>query len=367
MGSELLLYIYGFICLGMIVFNILHSLVLRSRERTLRRRSQRLERRVQEQLQRISEGKQVEVSHRKYLRFKLLSVSELIAFERVLENCSKEETGFMETYLTQVYPEILYLANVYLKKETMQTAYFAFFLSCHGKRGQDSIDDMQDLMVEYVRKGNLYCRLNALEALYMFGSPENVVRAVRIQDEVDVFFNEKILTDGLLSYSGDHERLITLLWESFPRFSAKTKLAVLNYIRFCTGAYCKELYDILINERMDKELRLSAIRYLGRYPYEPAREILLNFLKDENPVNWEYAAMSATALERYPGEEVAKALLEGMRSRNWFVRYNAAISLEELQPDYNVWLGVMEGSDRFAQEMAAYRLDELRRKEEKRW
>lgn len=366
MGSELLLYIYGFICLGMIVFNVLHSLILKRRERTLMEKGRRLEWRMREQFQRISQGMPVDRRHRKYLRWKLLRVGNLIAFERILENCSGEEAVFTERYLSQLYPELLYLATAYLKKETMQTAYFAFFLSRHGSRIQTDIDSLKDLMVEYVRKGNLYCRLNALEALYALGSPENVVRAVQIQDEVDLYFNEKILTDGLLSFSGSHRQLISLLWESFPRFSVNTKLAVLNYIRFRTGAYCGEFYEILADERMDKELRLSAVRYFGRYPYEPVREMLLGFLQDETPMNWEYAAMSATALERYPGEDVTEALLEAIHSRNWFVRYNAAISLEERQLDYDVWLGVMDGPDRFAREMAAYRLEELRRKEEKK-
>ncbi len=366
MGSELLLYIYGFICLGMIVFNFLHSVMLRGRERTLRKKGNQLERRIREQFQRISMGIPVGRRHRIYLRYKLLRVGNLIAFERILEKCSKEEADLTENYLSQLYPELLYLAVAYLKKETIQTAYFAFFLSHHGSRIQARIDSLQDLMVEYVRKDNLYCRINAMEALYAFGSPEHVVRAVRIQDEMDLYFNEKILTDGLLSYSGSHQRLIALLWESFPRFTLKTKLAVLNYIRFRTGAYCGEFSDILADERMDRELRLSAVRYFGSYPYQPVREVLLDFLKDETPMNWEYAAMSATALGSYPGEDVTEALLGAIHSRNWFVRYNAAFSLEGRQLDYNVWLGIMDGPDRFAREMAAYRLEALRRKEEKK-
>ena len=83
-------------------------------------------------------------------------------------------------------------------------------------------------------KKSFYCQLNALQALYAFGDVEYVMEAVRIQDTVQTFYNEKILTEGLLSFSGDHNELIHRLWENFDHYSERTKLSVLDYIRFRT-------------------------------------------------------------------------------------------------------------------------------------
>ena len=84
----------------------------------------------------------------------------------------------------------------------------------------------------------------------------------------------------------------------------------------------------MTDSRRDRELRYSAIRYFGRYPYPPARAPLLEFLGAGDPERWEYAAISATALAAYPGQDVVNALMEAMHSGNWYVRYNAAVSLE---------------------------------------
>ena len=80
---------------------------------------------------------------------------------------------------------------------------------------------------------------------------------------------------------------------------------MLDYIRFQSGDYCGRMLEILRDPGRDKELRLAAIRYFGRYPYPPARPLLLGFLEDRDPTRWEYAAISATALA-------------GMTGRTWW-------------------------------------------------
>lgn len=93
------------------------------------------------------------------------------------------------------------------------------------------------------------------------------------------------------------------------------------------------------------------------YPHPPALPILLRFVRDPDPLRWEYAAISASALARYSGGEVVEALLQAMRSPNWYVRCNASESLEAHQLSDTDLLEVTAGSDRYAREMLLYRLE----------
>ncbi len=83
-------------------------------------------------------------------------------------------------------------------------------------------------------------------------------------------------------------------------------------------------------------------------------------MKDKNPDCWEYAAISASCLAGYPGDDVTAALMEAMHSSNWYVRYNASISLESLHLEYSDLIEVVGGRDRYAREMMMYRLDSKR-------
>lgn len=366
MGSEVLLYGYGAVCVCMLVFNILYSLVMRRRDLRSEKRVRRMTVQTDIQLRRLREGSAVERGHIRRLRRQLGRVSGLACFYQVVEDrLRREDDPAVAAYRRSIQPVILKIAVAYSKRDTMQAAYFAYFLSRYRVERSRPVDTLQGLMVDYMRRDNLYCRVNALEALYSFGTVENVVQAVRLLDEEGGFVHDKVLTDGLLSYTGDHSRLISLLWTEFDALSVKTQLSVLNYIRFQSGDCCREMLAILTDRARDKELRLAAIRYFGRYDYPPALEPLLSFASDRDASHWEYASVSSSALARYPGERSAAALLDAVHSSNWYVRSSAASSLAEFDLDYHQLIRMAGSSDRYAREMLAYRLDRRRPEEAK--
>ena len=66
MGSEVLLYGYGAVCLSMLVFNIVNSIVMKKQEMRLERRSRVLAAQVEIQMELIRQGKEVEQKHMRY-------------------------------------------------------------------------------------------------------------------------------------------------------------------------------------------------------------------------------------------------------------------------------------------------------------
>lgn len=361
MGSELVLYGYLFVCLSMLVFNIVYNIVFSQRNKRLERQTDEFSRAILMQMERIQHGGQVDSQHLALLRRKLPHADYLIAFENALSRSSDApDHPAAVHYRQEVFPVLFDLAQLYAQRENMQAAYFAYFLSRFKPRKDWDVETLQRLMVEYMKRPSLYCRVNALLALYEFGSEENLTQAIILLDREDAIPHEKILTDGLLSFQGDHKKLIGLLWEKFPKLSQRIRLSVLNYIRFKSGDYCEEVLGIMQNQSEDKELRISAIRYFGRYPYAPAKESLLSFASDKRSINWEYAAVAVSCLGPYPGQDVIEVLMEAAHSSNWYVRLNAATALESHHLDYNDLISIFSGNDRYAREMMMYRLDHKR-------
>lgn len=367
MGSEVLLYGYGAVCICMLVFNIIYNLSLKGKDHRLAHRSEKLASGIETQLEHLRNGQEIPSGYIHYLVRRLSRINYLIAFDRVLGEYQEqeEEDPVVIQYQKMLQPVILQLATVYQNRDNMQAAYFAYFLSRHKMNRYMSMDAVQDILMEYMKKSSFYCRLNALQALYEFGHPEYIVKAIEILDRSGDFFHEKVLTDGLLTYTGSHDQLIRLFRERFDRFTDRIKLAILNYVRFQSGNYCEWMYDLMTDERENKELRLSAIRYFGRYVFEPARKVLLEFASDKDPVHWEYEAVSITSLAAYDGEDVLETLKNAMHSSNWYVRKNAAECLKHHGVDYSDMLEVMSGSDRYAREMMMYQLEMHRLKRER--
>lgn len=366
MGSEILLYGYGLVCLSMLVFNIIYNITLKGSDVRMEKRVQHYEAQALIQVQRVRRKEPMEKRYFTWLRYRLFRVKNLIAFDRVMDQIDDDGDEAERQYWERILDVLLKLARTYQRRDNLQAAYFAYFVCRYEKKNPvppEKNGELQEFMVECMKKKSFYCQLNALQALYAFGDVEYVMEAVRIQDTVQTFYNEKILTEGLLSFSGDHDELIHRLWDNFDYYSERTKLSVLNYIRFQTGDYCNEMFGIMTSESVDKELRFSAIRYFGKYPYEPARQVLIGFVSDTDQTKWEYAAISATSLAGYHGNDVIRCLTEAMKSPNWYVRYNASVSLEAQHLDYSDLIDVVDGDDRYAREMVMYRLESRRIRE----
>ena len=327
MGAEILLYGYGLVCLSMLAFNLVYGLHLRSGDRRLRKRTAVLARRVEAQVRNVGEGRPVRDRHLVWMRRRLSRVSWLLTFDRFLEGRDGEEV-FRE-YLCQLRPVFLYLTSVYCRRDDTQAAYFCHFLA-----------------------------RNRLKALCAFGSPETLIDALRqLGSQPGTQLHEKVITEALLSYTGEAGEIIRRLWERFDQFDPSIQRAVLDYIRFASGDYGGQMGQILRDTGRDKELRFAAIRYFGRYPDPEMRDALLEFVRDPDPLRWEYAAISAAALARYPGQEVVDGLMRAMSSPSWYVRYNASASLEAHGLSYEELLQVLGGGDRYAREMLTYRLE----------
>lgn len=100
-----------------------------------------------------------------------------------------------------------------------------------------------------------------------------------------------------------------------------------------------------------------AIRYFGKYYYEPALKYILNFVSNNDASMWEYATVAFSSLEKYSGDDVIKALKKAIHSPNWYIHYQAAQSLDAQHLNYNALFDIINGSDRYAREMMTYRLE----------
>lgn len=358
MGTEVIIYGYGLVCLSMLIFNIVYSFYLSSDQRRLERKVERIAGLVNEQMQQVQPLPDQPLPDQQLQQMErfLSRVGNLLAFEQFLDQADNTKWD-AKVYLAKLQPAFLRLAQFYSRQEETKAAYFCHFLAIYPPGEHRQMDPLQQELLGYLSKKSIYCRANALRALCAFGCVESVVDALLLlNDRPGAQLHNKVLVEILLGFQGDSDELVQALWRAFERFPVQTQRALLDYIRFESGDYCEQMLHILTDTGRDKELRLAAVRYFGRYPYEPARQLLISFAKEQDQVHWEYAAVAASCLARYPGKDVLQALSVALHSPNWYVRYNAAASLEILGLTYEQLLQVA-GNDRFAREMLTYRLE----------
>lgn len=206
---------------------------------------------------------------------------------------------------------------------------------------------------------SLYCRENALRALYSSEDIHAVMQALTFLDANEQLLpHEKILADGLLSFD-KKEELIPLLWEKMSEFHPRMQVSLLDYIRYASSNWKDEMLSMLETSQ-DMEIQIACVRYFGRYQDERSVPFLLHHAEEEKEGFWELQNACISALAVYPGPQTLEILKKETSSKNWYVRRNAAKSLAVLNTDRDALADILQGNDRYAKEMLEYQLDAVK-------
>jgi len=357
MKIEIMIYVYIAICISLICFNSVYVFFVSHQQKRLTKETYEYYAKISEQIELIEKGVGVSHEHKKTLCRKLKRIINLTAFDRSMEKIYSERPQKAKEYLFDIYPVFMQLATVYRGRDTVKTAYFPYILSKYEILKHKEANFLADFIFDMLRIDNVYCRENALKALYSTGKCDYVVEALKIIDANLSFHHPKLICDGLLNYKGDKEEMKKRLFESFNEYSVDMQLNILNYFRFGNVRSDEEMLEILTSEKMNRELRFSAIRYFEKFPNTSAERIIQSFAENRENLTWEYQAIASSALKSYPGDVTFRILVENLSSSNWHIRQNSAISLEKLGYTYHDLISVFDGDDRYAREIMRYRLD----------
>ena len=357
MFVQILIYVYLGICTGMILYNIVTVLLSRRLAQRSFRDSTRLELAVERELDHFALTGEVNETHLRYMERRLRRMNNMVTFDKALERLRPRRPELVRAYLIALNGVTIALAEDYCRREEIEAAYFPYIIKKYQLLGGQENEALKTMLLKLLNEPSIYCRENAMQALYTSGDAQIIVRALRIIDASSLYYNTKLLADGLLNFNGDKTQLAEALWAAFEDFKVWMQVTILNYFRFSSGAHCERVLALLNDGARDDELRFSCLRYLGRYPYPPAYADLLRYATPSENARWEYAAIASSVLASYPGAETAAVLKRNLYHPNWYIRFNASKSLEQLGFGYRDLIDVIEGNDRYASEILRYRFD----------
>lgn len=357
MSIEIMIYAYLFVCVSMILFNIVTAIIFKRKAIRTLRISKKFHFMVETQMSKIRSGQSCDAVHKTYMRKKLKKIGNMIAFDKMLETTYIEHPESVKQYLSELEEVFIALTADYCKKDRIEVAYFPYIIKKYHLLSERRIPTIEETLLDLLEEPSIYCRENALQALYTTGNCECVLAAIHKIDRSELFFHSKILSDGLLNFVGNTEKLIDLIVMDFERFSDEMKVTLLNFIRFASPNRCEFMHLLLHDETRNDEIRYCAIRYLGKYKFDKSYDTLCYMAERSNVEKWQYTAIASTALASYPAEKTVEILKNNLYSRNWYVRFNSAESLNKLGITYSEFSDIMDGNDRYALEILQYMME----------
>ena len=295
---------------------------------------------------------------------KLYSGEQLMAFftasQEYLYSEQPEVKNRFRQFIRQNKQVWVKIGHTYKKRELIKKAYFSFLCEQFYINEPEEYDSMTELMLDYVISPSIYCRENALKALYAFGNKDAVIEVFKKLSDSNIQHNNKLVTDGLLQFRGSKEELALGLYNDFDKFSLEYQVAFIDFFRFAGEELKYELKELLIKKDANKELVCSLLRYYKKYPVQEYKHIILSWLNPAITDDWECISSAASALGKYQGEDTVNALKSALSSKYWYVRLNAAQSLSELDIGNDMLLDVLNGDDRYAKEQLVYQLNRIK-------
>lgn len=364
MNVQLVIGFYAAISLMMIAFNLAYLQWEQLRGRRLARRTDKMTAALQDEIAKNLDFPTEE--HLRYLERRLRLLAGMESFDRTMERLARENKAASDRYLRGVAPVFDHVIPRCSRRDPLRRAYVAA-LARRWYRERPVDPAVLRALQEDLRLTALYARQNAFEALVALGAPEDIARAMETLGEASVAHSRRLVSETLLAYPGDSSELADALLARFDELSCPMRVCVINYLRLAgagregggDGAPADRYVFVrgLMNDHdEDKDLRLACARFFMRNPWDPALEDLVGMAHDDDVTHWEYAAVATLALSSYPQAIAVSALKRCLRSPVYQVRFNAAKSLYDLGLSLEGDLAdVMEGPDRYAREMLAYR------------
>lgn len=346
-----LMYGYLFICFSLLVYNIFYIINLRFTKKHQLKHILFWQDKINEQFTYLENHHQIESIHYKLLINRLTKTKELLAFIDALEKL--KDNNLFNKYIDNMHAIWQVLALKYAKKDNMNKAFFAHVIATYPPKSENEFSPIIQILLTYFDNSTIYCRENVLNALYALANAQAIENTLQIFNDNQWFHHQKLLADGLTKFKGNKEELMAKLWRHLDDWNENIIVSVVQFINQCDGPYQDVFLPILASEKTSLEIRLAIIRYYRRHVFLPAQELLYNFLSDPD-TNESLTIVAAFALDQYKTEQTIKLLKNALHHHNWYVRYNAAKSLFNLQVSLKSLRDILNGKDRFAKEMLEY-------------
>ncbi len=219
-------------------------------------------------------------------------------------------------------------------------------------------EEVTKFAIESLHDPSLYVRNNALRVLRNTGEVDNLIKAYQRISQGQMYFNDKVIVDYMDSFRGDMQELNKALARNLITFSPKIQRDIIEHFTNChISKYANEILSLIETSR-DMEIIIAGIRYFGVVHKQEAYSFIVHQFKSEN---YEIRAVCARAIGLYPCEKTIELLHEYIKDTNWFVRYNCAFTLFQLEEE-NIFhkdssIGkVLSEEDMFARDIMIYTL-----------
>jgi len=341
----IVLEIYIVVCVALLLFDIGFLAIKNSKNKYLKSEDKAFYKLLKQESENYrTEGKFSE-NFEKDLPKQLSKTKHLITLHKLFEDEPDTQSFFRQVLFS--------LIDTYRKHNDYEQAFYTYIISELDYSKEKVLPSFSCEFIDFLESKSLYTFSNAMDAFYAFGDDALLLQALDVVDRRNGFYHDKLLTDGLLSYKGDHNRLKQEFIQRFFRYGEQLQVCLLDYFRLYGSDVSELCLKLMKEEKAYDEVQYRAMRYFQKFPCDEAKEWFVNILERDDVV-WIKQMLAIQGLHKYDDAVVYDVVKNKLTSREWHVRNNAAeffykkgLSKEEL-------MELLSFKDKYANESLLY-------------
>lgn len=345
--------IYIIISIMLLLFNLVFILTKNSRIRRLNPQKDKLKNMLVVEFESYTPQDGLSKKAIDFLTKELKTTQALM----VLETEMKKRRIYREELKAEIMPYVFNNIDSFRGKAKNEKAYYAYVLSCFDYQESPSIEVDYSALLSFLDTNYLYVFTNTMDVIYQLGDPYILLAAIRKIDERSGFYHSKLLTDGLLTFTGDLEILKSLIIKEFNSYTTLTQVSLLNYFRFKNLEVDDFCLTIIKERKLNEEVIYAAMRYFAKNSNQEAKNIFIDLL-NRGKSFWVEELLAIQALEHYDDRITWAAIKQKVTSKNWEVRSNAISYLYKGGLVLDEVKDILALEDRYASEKLFYYYEE---------
>ena len=228
---QVMIIFYMGLSLCLVLFNVLYILENKRKGVFIESYKKKVKKEIEKQMELLEQQKDGQNRRARYWIRRLKSLSWLMAYEQALKEFFDGREEELNIYLEQQKEVFISLALFYKKRDSIQQGYYAKLMAEYQVGAIKGMENLLEILISYLPEGTVYCRENVLCALYASGNEKAVLKGYLTVSNGQLFHHNKLISDGLLMFRGDKEKLARLLFQESQRFPVELRLGVIQYIR----------------------------------------------------------------------------------------------------------------------------------------